>query len=127
MNCHICGAETEFACQDCGQPVCEDCCVPYTQFNQCDFTRCNECQSGIDAETARENMRRWAQEEEEQRKEEEKQRKLEHRRKMARKRYWKPENIEKRRIAKIKRRQERAELRSKQLIEALKIVYDWLS
>lgn len=44
----------------------------------------------------------------------------------ARERYWKPENVEKRRQAKIKREREAAELTSKQLAEIFRIVSDVL-
>jgi len=40
-------------------------------------------------------------------------------------RYWKPENIEKRRVARQKRRKEQFDQRLKNIQEAISIVNDW--
>lgn len=43
--CHSCGAETDYQCEKCEQPVCDKCTIPYTQMNQIDYTLCNDCHS----------------------------------------------------------------------------------
>ena len=110
LECHICGVRTDFVCRDCSEPVCEDCCIPMTLQNQIDYALCSECydsqETAIYFEAA---------------KEQEIAEKAKAKKKAAadkrRATYWKPENIEKRRLAKLKHKQERAE-RNRQMLEA---------
>jgi len=113
--CHMCGNETDFTCEHCGEPVCEECCVPFTLQNQIDFALC-KCCHGENEERRADYYE--AQEAEEKKREKEAEEKRTARRWAARKRYWLPENIEKRRRQKA----ERAELRQKQFIEAMKTI-----
>ena len=41
--CHICGTESDWYCEQCGEIVCEGCTVPFTNFNQPTETQCVEC------------------------------------------------------------------------------------
>ena len=110
LECHICGAQTDFTCRDCDEPVCEDCCTPMTLQNQIDYALCAECYDLQETATYFEAA-----------KEHEISEKLKAKKKATadkrRARYWKPENVEKRRLAKLKHKQERAE-RDRQMLEA---------
>lgn len=43
LYCHICGEETEFLCEQCGEPVCDNCSVSYTYLTPIDYTLCDKC------------------------------------------------------------------------------------
>jgi hypothetical protein len=115
LKCHLCGNITEFYCRDCGEPVCEDCCVPFTLQNQIDYTLCTSCHDGNEA---RRSLECWREEEKQKAKGEK--RKL--RREAARKRYWKPENVAKRKERCEAEKRARIELKKKQMEEAMGIV-----
>lgn len=115
QKCHMCEEETEFYCRDCGEPVCEDCAVPYTLQNQIDYTKCQSCQDGGAAARSLEYNR--------QQEEIEKKKAIQAKRIATRKaNYYKPENIAKRKAAKIERDRQKIELRRKQMQEAFRIV-----
>lgn len=118
--CHMCGNMTEFYCRECDEPVCEDCAVPFTLQNQIDYTLCQVCHEGNEARRA---MYYWEKEEEAEREKE----KREHRNRLARNRYWRAENIEKRRIARENLKREKAEQARRMLAEAFKTVNDWFA
>ena len=111
-NCHMCEAETEWNCYRCDEPVCEDCCVVPTYENQLEESRCQECQDGMDAsdqlEYAKEHERQEAIDTEKEK-----------RRKKRREIYNRPENVEKRRLAKIERQLKDRELLAKQMADAV--------
>lgn len=115
MNCHICNGETDFTCVDCGEAVCEECCVQMTLHNQIDYVLCTICGDGREAERSRFHHAEYL-------KEQEIKAKKDARSAKARANYRKPENIEKRRVAKIERRKRAAELRKKQMEQAARIV-----
>lgn len=102
--CHICNHEAEYTCENCGEYVCDNCTTPYTLHNQVDWTQCincgeNQTQAASDAyfdELKKE--KEWAE--------------LETIRKnkqneYARKRYNSAEQVEKRKLVKIKQAEER--------------------
>ncbi len=108
MICHICETETEFSCEVCHNPVCEDCCVAMTYHNQIDYPLCHDC------ETSRENA--YHAENEREREQEEQLRLKKEKTASTRKtNYFKPENIEKRRLKKIERKRLKTELLKSQL------------
>lgn len=117
-KCHMCGNLTDYFCRDCGEPVCEDCCVPYDQFNLIDYTLCQSC---YDGDMARRELEVYREEELEA----EKRAKREARNKAARKRYWLPENVEKRRLAKVEKKRREAEQARKVLAETFRVMRDW--
>jgi len=95
--CHICGAVTDIVCQSCDNPVCEDCCVKMTIHNQIDYPLCTSCEDSNNTFRIEEDEREWQWQEAKRKKKEV----------IAAKRratYLKPENIEKRRLAKIQRK-----------------------
>jgi hypothetical protein len=117
MLCHICEAKTDFNCARCGEPVCEDCCVVPTYMNQIEEARCTYCESDIENRRWKESEREWQREEAIKAK----------KKAIADKRqaiYRKPENVEKRRIAKIARKQAAREAEQKRMEQAVKIVSD---
>ena len=118
LKCHMCGNPTDYCCQDCGEPVCEDCCVPYDQFTQIDYTLCQSCRDGQEASD-------WLARDREHKRQEAIKAKRDARNAASKKRYWKPENVEKRRLAKIERNRLRVERNRKMLAEAFRIVADW--
>ena len=117
-KCHICGEDAEeFNCERCDEPVCEDCLEPFTLQNQLYATICKECYE----------MQKIYQAIEYQKEEEIRDarvKKKAHQRELTRIRYWRPENIEKRRTAGMKLRKEATELRQRQLAETISIVND---
>jgi hypothetical protein len=119
MFCHMCGAETEFTCQDCDEPVCEDCAVAMTLQNQIDYTLCQCCYGGREASARLE----WLKEDERARAVKAKKDAANAK---ARATYRKPENVAKRKEAAAKRKKEAAELRLKQMQNAFRIVGDML-
>ncbi len=115
MECHMCESETDWYCSKCDQPVCEDCTVQMTIHNQIDCTLCQDCQDSQEASDYLERAKGWKIE------------KAAAKKKAARKEarrvaYYKPEAIEKRRVAKVARLAAAAELRKKQLAETVKVV-----
>jgi hypothetical protein len=96
-NCHICGHITDFECDSCGEPVCYDCCVKMTIHNQIDYPLCKECNDNHECAKA-EHYQRIEEEKETEKLERERKSKL------RRTNYYKPENIEKRRLDKIERK-----------------------
>ena len=115
MKCHICDNITDFECRDCNEPVCEDCCVKMTIHNQIDYAKCTCCEDGDQAI-------RWIAMEIEEKRQEKLRAEKENKAKLRRANYYKPENIEKRRIRKIENKRLKAELRIKQLGEAMRFV-----
>ena len=117
MKCHMCDAETDWVCRDCDQPVCEDCVVQMTYHNQIDYTLCTECYDNAAATDYLIRAKEWKEEEAIAAKKE-------IRRKARQKAYWKPEAVEKRRLAKIAKRKAAIELHNKQAMAAMKTVAD---
>lgn len=115
MNCHICDSETDFNCEQCEEPVCEECCVIPTYLNQIDYALCTECGDQNDAE-------RWAEANREDEQEKRIKAKKKKRNATRKANYWKPENVEKRRLAKIERERLRIEWNKKMIEETFKIV-----
>jgi hypothetical protein len=108
VKCVCCGNETDYFCETCDEPVCDDCTKGYDQFSQITEIMCMPCYNGYESNRADHFI-------EEERREKARQIKREHRNSLARIRYKRPENIEKRRIKKeikeqqrIKREQEHA-------------------
>ena len=114
-KCHICRNDTDFFCDKCENPVCEDCCVQMTEYNHIDYPLCQDCQDTNEAYYYLERSREWKREDEAKAKKEARNAK-------ARANYWKPENVEKRRLAREKRKREKVKLARKQLKETLKAV-----
>ena len=115
MKCHMCGGVTDFVCRDCDMPVCENCLVEFTYMIQIDYSLCQSCDDYHQAEA-------YLERDEDLKYEEAIEAKKEKRRAAARTRYWKPENIEKRKLAKKENRKLEAEFRQKQLAETAKIL-----
>ena len=111
MKCHICEGWTDFDCQTCNEPVFEDCCVPMTYMNQIDYALCTSCETSHECE-------RW----EEAEIEEALNTKRDNRNKAARDRYWRPENVKKRKDAIIERKRLAAEQARDSLAKAFSIV-----
>ena len=116
-KCHFCESMTDeaWACYGCGQLTCEDCFAPMSPFATDPVTPCLECEGHYESERAEEAEREW------QNSELERQRK-EKRNAAARRRYWRPENITKRREARAERKRVKAEQAIKNLAEAMRIV-----
>jgi len=118
-QCHICEQSTDIICDSCGEPVCEDCCVKMTIHNQIDYPLCTSCEDHNNACRAEEDEREWQWQEDKRKKKEA----------IAAKRratYLKPENIEKRRLAKIQRRidKENAEReRAQRVVDVMKNMF----
>jgi len=118
MICHVCEEnKTDFTCHICGEPVCEDCCVVPTYHNQLDYALCTVCEEGNQA-------RRMVDYEKEATIQESiatKKKAIQDKRHAT---YWKPENVEKRRVAKAERKRLQAEQAMQRLEQAFKIVGD---
>lgn len=115
-KCHYCENIAEvWSCWDCKELTCEDCFAPMSHMATDPVTPCLECDGqqhrAREDEHQRESDRLHAETERKGR-----------RNKAARARYWKPENIRKRREAAAKRKRERAEQNIKLMVESLKIV-----
>jgi len=110
LTCHICEAATDFTCDQCKEPVCEDCCVQMTTHTQIDYPLCTECQESNETADYAERSQEWARQEAVDKKKA----KVAARRKAT---YWKPENVEKRRLAKAKRKAEKIE-RDREMMKA---------
>lgn len=108
-------AMTEFYCCQCDEPVCEDCCVECTYQNQLQDTLCVGCGDSNDIDRQEEVDKEYDLEQEKKLRRE----LINSKRKAT---YWKPENVEKRRVAKIKKNKERAERNRKMIEETFKIV-----
>jgi len=115
MICHICESETEFICNECGEPVCEDCCVVPTYHNQIDYPLCTDCQCVRDADDYDERSREWERQKAADKKKAEASAKR-------RVNYYKPENIEKRRLAKLERHRLKQEANRNRLKELANIL-----
>lgn len=115
MNCHQCGIETDYTCDQCGEPVCEDCCVPMTYHNQIDYPLCTTCH-GINEDS----RSSYYHAENEKRLQEDKAR--QERNAKSRANYHKPENVEKRKQQKLERKRQEAELARKWFEEAMNVV-----
>lgn len=115
MLCHMCNSETEYTCQTCDEPVCENCTVQMTYHNQIDYTKCQCCQDGHDAQRRLE----WLKEDQIRQIEKTKKDKINSK---ARANYWKPENVEKRKLKSIQRKKDKIERNKKILEEAMRIV-----
>ena len=114
-TCHICGEITDITCDRCGQSVCFDHCTKMTIHNQIDYplcVYCNEVQQIMKADYYAEK------EEREEKIKKEKERKSKIRRDV----YWKPENIEKRRLAKIERKRLAREQAIKRMAEIITFI-----
>lgn len=114
-KCHMCGNETDYCCQDCDQPVCEDCCVAMTLQNQIDYTLCMECNDSNEASEYLDRAKEWKREAEAEAKKEK-------REKARRAAYWKPENVDKRKVKKEALALARKQARDKMLEEAVSTV-----
>jgi len=114
MKCDYCGAETDWFCMQCDEPVCEECATPFTMFNQQTETQCPSCLENDESERIAHFI-----------KNEEIEAKAEatrsHRNKLARMRYHSPEQKEKRRKAKTERDKEKREMYQKAFSEVMKI------
>ena len=115
MICHMCNGETDFTCEKCGEPVCEYCCVPYTIHNQIEYALCKSCGEGMEERAV---LGYWKEQDAREKREKEAEAKRAVHRAAARKRYWLPENVEKRRVKKAEER----ERRRKQFEKAMDIV-----
>lgn len=115
VPCHICESLTEFTCDQCKQPVCEDCCVQMTIHNQIDYPLCTDCHDINKANDWDERSREWAKQAVVDKKKAEASLKL-------KANYWKPENIEKRRAAKAKRKADKVERDRAMIKEAAKFI-----
>jgi hypothetical protein len=102
LKCHICGELTEFTCQTCEEPVCEDCCVQPTYLNQLEETLCTACGDSQECD-------RWDEAHRQSVIDDAAQAKRNARNEAAKARYWKPENVKKRKLAIIERKRLRAE------------------
>ena len=119
MKCHLCEQETDFTCDRCGEPVCFDCCVKMTIHNQIDYSLCSLCG----------DVQQIARSEYYQKQEEEKELEQKLKKEKADKRranYYKLQNIEKRRLAKIERHRIKREQMEQMLGNAVRIVNNWL-
>jgi len=116
MICHVCEENaTDFTCQICGEPVCEDCCIVPTYMNQLDYALCTVCEDGNQS-------RRMADYEKEAKIQESiaaRKKAIQDKRHAT---YWKPENVAKRKAAKIERKRLRAEQARQQFEQAFKMV-----
>ena len=115
MKCHICGADTEWKCEKCEEPVCEDCCVPYTQFTQIDYPLCNSCGEAMCYEEARNRQ-------EEEEGDAERKKIKDEKNLCARIKYNSTEQKEKRRLKKIELQKQRAEENRKSSERVLSIM-----
>ena len=115
MICHICESETEFTCNECGEPVCEDCCVVPTYHNQIDYALCTDCQDIREAADYAERSQEWEAQEQRARKKEAQC--------VARRaKYYLPENIKKKRLAKLERHRLKQEANRNRLKELANIL-----
>ena len=106
---------TDYCCEDCGEPVCEECAVPYDQFTQIDYTLCQCCHDG--------NMsRRQLEAYREEDLQAESKAKKDARNKAARERYWRPENVAKRKAAREERKRLKREQAIRNFQETMRIV-----
>lgn len=106
IKCYICGAETDpdNVCDMCGEYICdnpETCAAASTQHDIIEAIRCKNCHE-FEKIQASDHYQRI--ESEKERVEEEKRKKREKTNRAARERYHKPENVEKRRKARIERK-----------------------
>jgi len=115
----MCGSLTDYYCQDCDEPVCEECCVTYNQFTQIDYTLCQSC---YDGDVAKRQLEEYKEEE----REAAERAKKDARNKTARERHWRPENIEKRRKIREKRKIQQQEDNKRILAEVFKTVNEML-
>lgn len=116
MICDKCEKnETDFYCHACDEPVCEECCVVPTYMNQIDYPLCTICEDSNENEKYEEACRSEAKAEK-VRKKKDKQNALK------RAIYWKPENIEKRKLVKQEKKRKHAEQFRKTFAETMKIV-----
>lgn len=122
MNkCHVCEEnEADYVCQRCGEPVCEACCVPNTYMNPVEETRCTICHEGMEA------VRHMDYDQECERVEA-LAAKREARRKKMRENYFKPENVEKKRLRKIERRRLKAEHEREMMKRVVEVVSSMFS
>ena len=117
--CHYCEEnQTEYFCPRCDLPTCEDCFEPLTQFNAGFELSCLGCENRRQTEAADEY-------EQNLKYEEEKKHQKKHKNDQARKRYWKPENVAKRKAKKIKQKEAKRQQEIKSLMELAKIFFDW--
>jgi len=115
MICYICESITDFTCEKCKEPVCEDCCVPMTLQNQIDYAFCTLCQGADEAA-------HWARIDREERQQAAIKAEKEKKSAARKARYYLPENVAKRKAAKIERKRLRAEEEKERLKSAVKIV-----
>lgn len=116
--CHVCEEnETDFICDDCGEPVCEDCCVVPTYHNQIEYPFCTVCEDGRQERRSNE----WERENKAQEAITAKNKAIADKRRAT---YRKPENVAKRKAAKAERKWIAAEQARDRLAQAFKIVND---
>ena len=116
--CHYCEEYlTDFTCDVCGEPTCESCCVQMTYHNQIDYPLCLGCEETRQAESYLSRHAEW---------EAEKKAKAKKDAASAKRRanYRKPENIEKRRLAKIQRQKDRYGQHIEHMKSSARIVND---
>ena len=114
--CSICGTVTEvWECLGCDQLACEDCFAPMSPMATDPVTNCVVCTGEGERRAAEEADR------ESDRVAADRARK-DARNAKARERYWRPENIRKRRIDRAERKRLRAEANLRNLVESLRIV-----
>jgi hypothetical protein len=102
MNCHLCGAESEFTCESCGENMCENCQTPYDSHTQIDYNCCNQCGGSY-----RDSRNDWLKSLDEEKEVEKKKKEIEHKNrsdgaKKAAKTRKTPEYLEKKRLKKQK-------------------------
>lgn len=116
LICQICEeSEAEGWCHDCKEPVCFECCIGHTYMNQIDYELCVPCMDTRESESYEEACVEYEREKKAREKKEK-------RNAIRKANYWKPENVEKRRMAKAKKKWEKAERFKKMLEETFKIV-----
>ena len=120
-QCHYCENVTEvWACYRCDQLTCEDCFTPMSHMATDPVTDCLECSCESERRACK------AADRERGRQKAERERKDAANR-AAHARYWRPENVTKRRVASAERKRLKAEANLKNLVESLRIVSGWLS
>lgn len=109
-TCYICGGPAEYSCEYCKQLVCDDCMEPSTIHNQIDYCKCKDCEDTHQSLKYQEICR-------EEEREAAIRKKKDKKNAVARERYWKPENVEKRHKAKIERNKAAFEAEMKRMGE----------
>lgn len=119
-TCAQCGTENTDLYQSscCGEMICENCFEPYTIHTQVEG-RCKACADGYEA-------RRFTEAMVEHERQEAKRESYKKAAATRRVNYWKPENVEKRRLKKLQLQKEREELHQRQMKELGDVMRDFL-